>query len=62
MYFLIFLFIRSAENTLFSTLLASGAEGNRTPVRKSIHYGISHYSYSFDIPSTARRVTGLQLQ
>ncbi len=36
----------------------SGAEGNRTPVRKPIHCSISHYSQSFDIPSIRRRLTG----
>jgi site-specific DNA recombinase len=29
----------------------SGAEGNRTPVRKPIHCSISHHSQSFNIPS-----------
>lgn len=39
-----------------------GPEGNRTPVRKPIHRGISHHSRLFDIPSTVRQPAGLQLQ
>lgn len=36
----------------------SGPGGNRTRVRKSIPWGISHHSYSFDIPLQYRRITG----
>ena len=36
----------------------SGAEGNRTPVRKPIHCSFSHYSQLFDIPSINRQLTG----
>ena len=39
----------------------SGPEGNRTPVRKPIHLGISHHSHLFDIPSMHRQMTGFAL-
>ena len=38
--------------------LLYGAEGNRTPVRKPLHCGISHHSHFFDIPSIRRQMTG----
>ena len=38
-----------------------GPGGNRTRVRKPIPCGISHHSHFFDIPSTVRQMTGLQL-
>ena len=34
-----------------------GPEGNRTPVRKPIPYGISHHSLYFNIPSIRRLKT-----
>ncbi len=35
----------------------SGAEGNRTPVRKPIHQGISHHSHYFDIPNDKLQIS-----
>ena len=39
--------------------MTDGAEGNRTPVRKPIHYNFSHYSQFIDIPLDSRQLTGL---
>lgn len=39
-----------------------GPEGNRTPVRKPIPYGISHHSLYFNIPSVRRLKTNSGFQ
>ena len=53
---------KNPGNQGFPGFFKYGPEGNRTPVRKPIHSGISHYSHSFDIPSVWRRMTGFRLQ
>ena len=40
----------------------NGPEGNRTPVRKPIPYGVSHHSLYFNIPSIRRLKTNSGLQ
>lgn len=45
-----------------ASLLNSGPGGNWTRVRKPIHWGISHHSRCFNIPSAVRPPTGLQIQ
>ena len=53
---------KAAANSFVSVCssLFSGPEGNRTPVRKPFHCGVSHHSRSFDIPSAARQPAGLR--
>ena len=53
--------IKGLQVILQALSIQNGAEGNRTPVRKPIHYGISHHSLCFDIPSISRPKTGLRL-
>ena len=52
---------KTAESSHFQRFYRYGPEGNRTPVRKLFHKGISHHSHSFDIPSISRRTTGCLL-
>ena len=49
---------KNPGNQGFPGFFKYGPEGTRTPVRKPIHSGISHYSHSFDIPLIQRRMTG----
>ena len=51
---------KNPGNQGFPGFFKYGPEGNRTPVRKPIHSGISHYSHSFDIPLIQRRMTGFR--
>ena len=53
---------KNPGNQGFPGFFKYGPEGNRTPVRKPIHSGISHYSHSFDIPLIQRRMTGFRPQ
>ena len=46
----------------FGFALFGGSEGNRTPVRRLIHPGISHHSLCFNIPSALRPQTGSKHQ
>ena len=50
---------RMVETFMFLPSFFHGVAGNRTPVQRPIHYGISHHRQSINIPYVIRRLPGL---